>query len=272
MAPPTLLDGIDLIVPHQADKTMAIQPASAAGITPGPSLMINHQQLTERGRQIGPGHDREDDPAVRSGTPWHRQRLDPGKRVTVRPLPRSVQVPAHPPQSAEEDRPGGRYIASSNSSAEEIAPVTQRLHGGEGRHHRTLPDAALTWASRCADYGVCGVERAPAPLSPKAPQAGFEFVLDDSRARREVDPYDQNAPTSRSSGGDRRRRRPHRPASLRTVSPRLQCGCVRDALRSPGRPGGGPHPPRQPFGISCNTSGPLPAQIPSRLDPASGES
>jgi hypothetical protein len=173
MAPPTLLDGIDVIAAAPGTKTGVIQLTSAAGITPDRSLVINHQQLTECDRQIGPGHDREDDPAVRSGTPWHRQRLDPGTRVTVRPLPRSVQVPAHPPQSAEEDRPGGRYIASSNGSAEEFPLVTQRLHGGGGRQHRTLPDAALTWASRCADDGVCGAERAPAPLQPKAPLAGL---------------------------------------------------------------------------------------------------
>ena len=33
-AAPTLLDSIDLIVPHQANKTMVIQLASAAGVMP----------------------------------------------------------------------------------------------------------------------------------------------------------------------------------------------------------------------------------------------
>ena len=173
MAAPTLLDGIDLIVPPQANKTMVIQLARAAGIAPDPSLRMNYQELTERGRQIGPGHDREDNHAVSlehlgiaSGSTTLGR---PSLCVRYRGRSRSPLIRLDRLRRA----PGGPVHRLEQQLGRGDPPVTQRLHGGEGKQHGTLPDAVLTWAPRCADDGVSGAERAPAPLGPKAPPAGL---------------------------------------------------------------------------------------------------
>ena len=63
----TLLDSIDLIVPHQANKTMVIKLAAAAGVAAGPAVLQHRDRRQHLGRQHPDRHRR------REGGRRHRQ-------------------------------------------------------------------------------------------------------------------------------------------------------------------------------------------------------
>ena len=58
---PTLLDSIDLIVPHQANKTMVIKLAGAAGYRARPALLQHRDRRQHIGRQHPAGHRRREE-------------------------------------------------------------------------------------------------------------------------------------------------------------------------------------------------------------------